>query len=108
LVDTLTNESVVLNLVGGVVIGSSATGGEVFRVSVDTNTGQVTLDQSRAVVHPDSSDPDDSIGLTGSNKITLTATATDGDYDTATDTVDITGALNLEDDAPSFGTQSAA
>src|SRR3546814_9635363 len=51
LVDTATNEAVVLSVVGGVVQGRTATSDAlVFTVSVAAN-GTVTLDQSRAVVH---------------------------------------------------------
>src|SRR5205085_1629371 len=52
LTDTATGESVVLSLVGGQVVGkTSATGLTVFVVSVNSS-GQVTLDQQRAIVHP--------------------------------------------------------
>lgn len=50
----------------------------MFTVSVASN-GSVTLDQLRAIVHPDTSNPDDSKILTANNLVTLTATKTDGD-----------------------------
>jgi Domain of unknown function (DUF5801) len=58
LVDTLTNEAVTLsvNAAGTVVTGSSATGGTVFTIALDADTGNVTLDQVRAVVHDDPTD----------------------------------------------------
>ncbi len=105
LVDTVSGEAVVLNLdAGGVVIGTTALGGiEVFRISVDA-TGEVTLDQSRAVVHDDPTDPDEntSPATLAANLVTLTATATDGDGDSAPTTVDIGDAFNFEDDGPSI------
>ncbi|MBD9609863.1 DUF5801 repeats-in-toxin domain-containing protein, partial [Pseudomonas sp. PDM08] len=60
LVDTATGEAVNLSLNGGVVEGHTATTNLlVFTVSVAAN-GDVTLDQLRAVVHPDTTNPDDS------------------------------------------------
>ena len=98
LVDSLSGEAVTLALVGGVIIGSTSTH-EVFRISVDA-AGVVTFDQSRAVRHTPDSGPDQSVSLSGSNLITLTAIATDGDGDTARATVDITGRFAVRDDAP--------
>ena len=62
LIDTLTNEAVTLsvNAAGTVVTGSSATGGTVFTITLNADTGAVTLDQVRAVVHDDPPDPDES------------------------------------------------
>ncbi|RYE46594.1 MAG: hypothetical protein EOP24_14185, partial [Hyphomicrobiales bacterium] len=106
LVDTLSGEAVLLHLDGDDVIGTTAIGGdEVFRISVDINTGQVTLDQSRAVVHDDPEDhEEDGVGeptkLASADLITLTATATDDDGDTSDNTVDIGDTFNFEDDGP--------
>jgi VCBS repeat-containing protein len=100
LVDTLTNQAVVLSVVGGVVQGRTATSDElVFTVSVAAN-GTVTLDQSRAVVHTPNSGPDQPTSLSADNLITLTATVTDADGDTATATANIGQNLVFEDDAP--------
>ena len=52
----------------------------VFTVSVDA-AGTVTLDQQRAVVHPDAANPDDPVSLAADSLVTLTATVTDGDGD---------------------------
>ena len=86
LVDSLTGEDVILSLNGGVVEGRTAVGGDlVFTVNVAAN-GDVTLDQSRAVIHDDVLDPDEATSpatLSADNLITLTATITDGDGDTA-------------------------
>jgi len=100
LVDTLTNQAVVLSVVGGVVQGRTSTSNElVFTVSVAAN-GTVTLDQSRAVVHTPNSGPDQPTSLSADNLITLTATVTDADGDTATATANIGQNLVFEDDAP--------
>ena len=103
LVDTLTGEAVVLSVNGsGVVEGRTATTSLlVFTVSVAAN-GDVTLDQSRAVVHSTSSEPDTSEGksLAADNLVTLTATVTDKDGDQAHATINIGQNLNLLDDGP--------
>lgn len=98
LLDALSGEPVTLALEGGVIVGRTTTH-EVFRISVDA-AGVVTFDQLRAVRHTPDSGPDQSVSLTGSNLITLTAIATDGDGDTARATVDITGRFAIRDDAP--------
>ncbi|WP_206539307.1 beta strand repeat-containing protein [Aurantiacibacter luteus] len=102
LVDVATGEAVVLSLNGGVVEGRTATTGQlVFTVSVDA-AGTVELDQLRAVRHADTANPDDATGLAAANLITLTATVTDGDGDTADATANIGGAISFRDDGPSL------
>jgi len=102
LVDTLTNEAVVLTLEGGEVVGRTEFGGDiVFVVSVDAD-GNVTVDQQRAVVHADPTDHDDAISLSDDNLITLTATATDNDGDSDSATINIGNNVVLEDDGPSI------
>src|SRR5262249_8422015 len=93
LTDTATGESVVLSLVNGQVFGKTQTTGlTVFVVSVDAS-GNMTLDQQRAIVHTNPNDPDESRGLTGSNLVVLTATATDKDGDHASTSLDLTPQL---------------
>ncbi len=98
LIDSLTGEAVILSIEGGVVFGRTSSH-EVFRISVAPG-GLVTFDQSRAVLHLPNSGPDQTLFLSGSNLITLTAIATDGDGDTARTTTDITGRFAIRDDAP--------
>ena len=110
LVDTLTNEAVTLsvNAAGTVVTGASATGGTVFTITVNVDTGAVTLDQVRAVVHGDPTDPDEAdtpAVLSAANLVTLTATITDGDLDTDFATRNIGDAFKFEDDGPSLTPQ---
>ncbi|WPG39667.1 DUF5801 repeats-in-toxin domain-containing protein [Variovorax sp. EBFNA2] len=113
LVDTLTNQSVVLTLTaGGVVEGRTAISGAlVFTVSVSA-TGTVTLDQQRAIVHPDITNPDDSKTLAAADLIVLTRTDTitdkDGDQAMGSDFLNIGQALNFEDDGPSIGVADIA
>ncbi|MBK5304097.1 MULTISPECIES: DUF5801 repeats-in-toxin domain-containing protein [Gammaproteobacteria] len=102
LTDTATGEAVNLSLNGTVVEGRTATTGLlVFTVSVAAN-GDVTLDQIRAVVHPDATNPDDSTSLTSDTLVTLTATTTDGDGDSVQATLNIGQNLVFKDDGPSI------
>jgi hypothetical protein len=104
LTDTATGEAVNLSLNGTVVEGRTATTNQlVFTVSVAAN-GDVTLDQIRAVVHPVTTNPDDSKSLTADNLVTLTATKTDGDGDSAQATLNIGQNLVFKDDGPSIST----
>ncbi|WP_160727809.1 beta strand repeat-containing protein [Qipengyuania vulgaris] len=101
LVDTASGEAVVATLVGGTIEGRTESGGElVFTITVDAD-GNVELTQERAVVHADETDPDDATGLPG-NLVTLTATVTDGDGDTADATANIGGAFSFRDDGPAI------
>ncbi len=104
LVDSLTNTAVVLSESGGVVTGY-VTGhvGEVafrvFSVSVDANTGEVTLTEYRAIHEDSATDtPNDSINLTG--LVTLTATITDNDGDQQSASIDVGAQLSIYDDGP--------
>ncbi|WP_448505958.1 retention module-containing protein [Immundisolibacter sp.] len=110
-VDTATGEHVYLYLESGQVVGHVGSGGSPnpagdvsFVISV-SNAGAVTLDQQRAVQHDDPSDPDEASGpvvLSASDLVTLTATITDGDGDSAHATLDIGGAFAFKDDGPSI------
>ncbi len=111
--DVATGNSVFLFLnASGVVEGrqgtdaiAAATGDIVFTVSVSA-TGTVTLDQMRAIVHPDANNPDDSKTLAAADLIVLTRTDTitdrDGDQAMGSDSLNIGQALNFEDDGPSI------
>ncbi|UVM08066.1 DUF5801 repeats-in-toxin domain-containing protein [Pseudomonas laurylsulfatiphila] len=107
LTDTASGEAVNLSLNGAVVEGRTALSNLlVFTVSVAAD-GSVTLDQLRAVVHPDPTNPDDSTSLTSDNLVTLTATKTDGDGDSAQATLNIGQNLVFKDDGPSITTTGA-
>jgi hypothetical protein len=104
LTDTATGQAVNLSLNGAVVEGRTAISNDlVFTVSVATN-GDVTLDQIRAVVHPDATNPDDSKNLTSDNLVTLTATKTDRDGDSVQASLNIGQNLAFKDDGPSVST----
>ncbi|WP_230306323.1 enhanced entry virulence factor RtxA, partial [Legionella pneumophila] len=105
--DTASGNQVFLFLENGIVVGregsdalDAATGDVVFNISVD-GSGNVTLDQVRAVVHDNPLDPDESTGptqLSAANLVTLTAIATDKDGDSASATANIGLSFNFEDD----------
>ncbi|MEO6563903.1 MAG: DUF5801 repeats-in-toxin domain-containing protein [Nitrosospira sp.] len=104
--DTASGNSVFLFLNAGVVEGregttavTAATGAIVFTVSAAAN-GDVTLDQLRAVVHPDTTNPDDAKSLSADNLVTLTGTITDKDGDSASAVLNIGANLVFKDDGP--------
>src|SRR5690606_31836419 len=110
--------SIFLYDINGVIVGSTATdqasvttGNTIFEISVDAATGVVTLTQHAEVDHT-SLDPTptgapfaDHAALLADGLVNLTASATitDGDGDTATDseTIDLGGNIRFLDDGPS-------
>ncbi|STX47891.1 Structural toxin protein RtxA [Legionella hackeliae] len=107
LVDSATNQAVVLSLNNGVVEGKTTGGALVFTVSVDAS-GNVTLDQLRAVIHSPNTGPDQTTSLNTADLIRLTATITDKDGDSSSASIDIGQALNFKDDGPSINASAAA
>ncbi|MCA1683570.1 MAG: DUF5801 domain-containing protein, partial [Actinobacteria bacterium] len=107
--DVATGQDILLFNNAGVVEGrvGGASGAVAFTVSVNSTTGVVTLDQVRALQHPDATNPDDPVSPTATS-IQLTVTATDGDGDPASQTVNIGGNLVFEDDGPSLTNAAAA
>ncbi|WFT82649.1 DUF5801 repeats-in-toxin domain-containing protein [Methylobacterium sp. CB376] len=105
LVDTATNQAVNLSLNGSVVEGRTAVGNDlVFTVSVDAS-GNVTLDQKRAVVHANANDANDAATLAADNLVQLTATVTDKDGDHQAATLNIGQNLSFLDDGPTITAQ---
>jgi len=92
---------------GGVVgrVGSggvaNSSGAIAFNITVDSSTGAVTLDQVRALQHPDASNPNELINLTNDTVI-LTATATDKDGDQNSASLNIGNRIGFLDDAPTI------
>ncbi|MBP9735078.1 MAG: VCBS domain-containing protein, partial [Rhodoferax sp.] len=101
--DTATGQTVIVEATGAagnsvqgyIMVGSDKV--PVFAVSVDA-AGVVTVEQYRAVVHP-TNDPSEIISI-GNNIVNLTATATDGDSDVATNKFDIGRQINFQDVGP--------
>jgi hypothetical protein len=104
--DTATGLDVFLFLEGGKVVGhaGNASGPIVFTISVDANTGEMTLDQVRAVVHDDPNDPVEAnasaVKLSAADLINLKVTITDGDGDKDSQTRDIGNLFKFEDAWP--------
>jgi len=106
-VDTATGLRVFLFVEAGVVVGragvnasAATTGDVVFKVSVDA-AGNVTLNQQRAIRHPNQGDADDTTTLSAADLVTLTGTITDRDGDKATAVLNIGDRLVFKDDGPS-------
>ncbi|QOZ46508.1 hypothetical protein XH89_25830 [Bradyrhizobium sp. CCBAU 53340] len=101
LVDSQTGENVVLVMNGTTVEGHTAsTGLLVFTLSVDSN-GFVTFTDDRAVKEPDGTNPDGNEGISiASGAVTLTATITDNDGDTASTGIDLGKQVTFLDDGP--------
>ncbi|TDB02389.1 DUF5801 repeats-in-toxin domain-containing protein, partial [Halomonas marinisediminis] len=107
--DTATSSDIYLFMDGTDVVGrvgNNASGTEAFRIAIDPTTGAATLTQSRALKHPNQSDHDDLLGLTD-GAVQLVATATDGDGDTASQSVNVGGKFSFKDDGPSIITAPA-
>ena len=110
LVDTETGNSVFLFLESGVVVGregadatAAASGAVVFTVDVDV-TGNVELDQTRAIDHAISTGSDGAtVALASDALVQLVGTVTDADGDQASATLNIGSNLNFTDDVPSAG-----
>ncbi len=115
LTDTLSGEPVVLSEEGGAIVGRTETGGdEVFRISVDGNTGDITVSQSRALFHDqnpgsDAEAHDESLTpeVMNSGLVSLNVVLTDGDGDTASDTAELGGLIKFQDDGPVLGEVTA-
>jgi T1SS-143 domain-containing protein len=97
-----TGLDIVLGMNGSVVEGWVDGDSSVvaFTVSVD-GSGNVTLDQLRALQHPDGSDPNDPVSVAG-GAIVLVAAVTDADGDQASASLDLGGFLSFLDDGPTL------
>jgi T1SS-143 domain-containing protein len=100
---------ILLNQVGDDIVGSVG-GVDYFTISVDAETGEVTLTQHENIWHADTTNPDDSQGMVlDSELLTLVKTITDADEDSAEATLDLGGvSFNFEDDAPTIEAQQPA
>ncbi|WP_447747374.1 retention module-containing protein [Pseudomonas nicosulfuronedens] len=102
--DTETGQKVYLyNTDAGIEGRLQGTSTVVFRVFVDGD-GKVTLEQLRAMAHPDANDANDDLRLNG--QVTLTATITDKDGDSASAQIDLGSKLTFLDDGPSIAPSS--
>ena len=84
----------------GVVSGGAFDGEAAFAISINSNTGVVTVEQYLSLDHPDTSNPNDALHmLTGSVGVTVTATDADGDH-TTSGAVDVSNQITFLDDGP--------
>ena len=101
LMDTATGENIILSLntISGAIEGRTEISDNIaFTVNVN-NSGVVTLDQLRALIHTDDNQVDSVLTLP-SGLIDLNATITDSDNDSATTQLDISATISFRDDAP--------
>ncbi|OKO80545.1 DUF5801 repeats-in-toxin domain-containing protein, partial [Bradyrhizobium sp. NAS96.2] len=108
LIDSASGLGVVLDQTGNTISGY-VTGHEnqaawlVFTLTVNTATGDVTLTQDRAVHENIASSPDTGEGISlTSGLVTLTATVTDKDGDSASQKLDLSSHVTFHDDGPSW------
>ena len=110
LVDAASDAAILLykvddNTVEGRVGGIA--GAVAFRIDTDPTSGEVTISQFLAVEHNNAGDSSSTHDESGSSaeimdpsKLFLKVTVTDGDYDIATDKIDLGKLVKFEDDGP--------
>lgn len=105
LFDAGTNAAITLELgtgaLAGMVVGKYGSGANdiAFVVKIDPQTGATSVWQYRAVEHNnDGASVDDSVSL-ANGSLKIEATVSDYDGDTSTDTVDLGGRIQFQDDA---------
>src|SRR5690606_22986099 len=108
--DVATGTSIRLYMQGDDVVARVGnSGGPIaFRVSVNSSTGQVTLDQISAIQHSPNIGPDDAASLAAANQIQLVGNIVDDDGDTDTAALDLGHAISFRDDAPSISAGTVA
>ncbi len=107
--DTATGQDILLYLESGSVVGrvGGSSGSVAFTLSVNSS-GEVTLDQERAIAHTPNSSPDQESSLLSANLVQLVGTITDKDGDSQSASVDLGSAISFKDDGPSISAGSAA
>ena len=113
LIDVISGDAILLRVNGdGDIEGYLAndTGTVAFIIDLDPATGEISLEQDRAIAHDDPADPVES-GLSAARMaadlIVLTATITDGDGDSASASANIGLSFNFEDDGPTIARNQA-
>ncbi|TNI70104.1 hypothetical protein CF109_19645, partial [Aeromonas veronii] len=107
--DTATGQDILLYLESGSVVGrvGGSSGSVAFTLSVNSS-GEVTLDQVRAIAHTPNSGPDQESSLLSANLVQLVGTVTDKDGDSQSASVDLGSAISFKDDGPSASAKAAA
>ncbi|QTP59418.1 retention module-containing protein [Billgrantia antri] len=101
LTSTASGEAILLVDNEGVIEGRTEGGELAFIISVNAETGEVSLTQYLALSHPNTSDHNDSLGLSGSG-LKLMATVIDADHDTTSASIDLDNQISFADDGPSI------
>ncbi|MFM5168834.1 DUF5801 repeats-in-toxin domain-containing protein [Aeromonas veronii] len=106
--DTATGQDILLYLESGSVVGrvGGSSGSVAFTLSVNSS-GEVTLDQERAIAHTPNSGPDQESSLLSANLVQLVGTITDKDGDSQSASVDLGSAISFKDDGPSISANAA-
>ncbi|MEH8171167.1 DUF5801 repeats-in-toxin domain-containing protein [Aeromonas veronii] len=106
--DTATGQDILLYLESGSVVGrvGGSSGSVAFTLSVNSS-GEVTLDQVRAIAHTPNSGPDQESSLLSANLVKLVGTITDKDGDSQSASVDLGSAISFKDDGPSASAKAA-
>ncbi|WP_256808841.1 DUF5801 repeats-in-toxin domain-containing protein, partial [Bradyrhizobium sp. Bra64] len=109
LVDAQTGEDVVLTMSGTTVEGHTASSNLlVFTLEVDSD-GNVTFTDNRSVQEADGTNPDTNEGISlADGVVTLTATITDNDGDSANASIDLGKQVTFLDDGPSISVSEEA
>ncbi|MCF2515235.1 DUF5801 domain-containing protein [Sphingomonas sp. G124] len=104
--DTTAGVNIFLFLENGVVVGRvgatagvAAAGPAAFALSINPTTGVVSMVEYLSIYHPNAANPDDSVSIINT-AVQATVTVTDGDSDTATNSVNIGSLISFQDSAP--------
>ncbi|MFO3554215.1 DUF5801 repeats-in-toxin domain-containing protein, partial [Legionella pneumophila serogroup 1] len=96
---TTDGDAITLTLESGLVVGRDASGKAVLAISIDADTGVLSVAQYESIKHPTGgASYDEAVNLSG--KINAVVTVTDGDGDVATQAIGIGDAIVFEDDGP--------
>ncbi|NYT25604.1 cadherin-like domain-containing protein, partial [Alcaligenaceae bacterium] len=109
--DVLTGDDIVLvaNSEGTLITGHVAGDPDAvaFTISINDQSGAVTLTQMRALKHGEEDDPSDNLLSIAAEALSLRLTVTDSDDDTTTSTVDnIGGHFTFQDDTPTISSEA--
>ena len=86
------------------MVGRDADGNAAFAIAIDPDTGVISVAQYQSLHHPDGSDANDSIDLSGLIRAVLTVT--DGDGDKAVASADVGQLIRFVDDGPTASIQA--
>ena len=97
---TTDGDAITLTLEAGIVVGRDVGGNAVFAISIDAQSGVVSVAQYKLIEHPTGGASYDEPVTLGA-AVNAVMTVTDGDGDVATNSVAIGSQIVFEDDGPS-------